>query len=112
MTHEEKYEWDAEKKELKKIEQKSTWSEEDERMFTLCASSVQTRYNDGLLSYNEYEQASFWLKSLKERHTWKPSAEQMHAIRDSIEFLGCTKKVREDLKSLYEDLKKLKGATE
>lgn len=27
------YEWDAEKKELKKIEQKPTWSEEDERIF-------------------------------------------------------------------------------
>ncbi len=26
------YEWDDEKKELKKIEQKSVWSEEDEKM--------------------------------------------------------------------------------
>ena len=47
--------------------QKPAWSEEDEQMFTLCASSVKTRYNDGLLTYNEYEQASLWLKSLKER---------------------------------------------
>lgn len=81
------YKWDSEKKELKRIdarenlkldgdlmiadcmivEQKSTWSEEDERMFTLCASSVKTRYNDGLLTNNEYEQVSLWLKSLKQR---------------------------------------------
>ena len=49
------------------VEQKNAWSKEDERMFTLCASSVKTRYNDGLLTYNEYEQASLWLKSLKDR---------------------------------------------
>ena len=84
------------------------WSEEDERMFTLCASSVKTRYNDGLLTYNEYEQASLWLKSIKERYTWKPSEEQIKALEDSIEFLGCTKKVREYLKSLYQDLKRLR----
>ena len=40
---------------------------------------------------------------------WKPSNDQIEAIDDAIKFLGCTKKVREDLKSLYEQLKKLKG---
>ncbi len=61
------YEWDEDKLELREIEQKPTWSEEDERMCTLCASSVKTRYIDGLLTYNEYEQVSLWLESLKER---------------------------------------------
>lgn len=50
-----------------------------------------------------------WLKSLKERYSWKPSNGQIKAIEESIEFLGCTKKVREDLKSLYEQLKKLRS---
>lgn len=53
----------------KQGEQKPTWSEEDEKMLTLCASSVRTRYNDGLLTDEEYEQASSWLKSLKDRIT-------------------------------------------
>jgi len=47
--------------------QKPIWSEEDERVFTLCALSVKTRYNDGLLTHHEYELASLWLETIKER---------------------------------------------
>lgn len=59
----------------KQGEQKPTWSEEDEQMFTLCALSVKTCYNDGLLTCNEYEQASLWLKSLKDRVQLQPKQE-------------------------------------
>ena len=47
-------------------------------------------------------------KSIRPKSQWKPSEEQIEAIKDAIEFLGCTKKVREDLKSLYEQMKKLR----
>ena len=62
------YEWDDEKKELKKIEQKSNWSEEDEahvkslckRLKGLCRREfVTTRF-----AINEDEE---WLKSIKKR---------------------------------------------
>lgn len=59
----------------------------------------------------EHKQLAEWLEELKELRSqlqWKPSNKQIEAIKDAIEFLGCTRKVREDLKSLYEQLKKLK----
>lgn len=51
-----------------------------------------------------------WLKSLKDRiqQQWKPSNEQMNGLKEAIEFLGCTKTRREQLQSLYEQLKKLR----
>lgn len=62
------YVWDVGKKELKKIEQKSIWSEEDENMFSNVDESLL------ILSRGKYkwvkEQINSernWLKSLKER---------------------------------------------
>jgi len=53
------YEWDSEKKELKKIEQKPTWSEEDENLFNKCLIDIQIVDSDDTLK--------IWLKSLKDR---------------------------------------------
>lgn len=53
------YEWDAEKKELKKIEQKS-WSEEDELMFISTIQGIEMTNGAAQLKID-------WLKSLKER---------------------------------------------
>ena len=100
----------------------SEWSEEDEKTFSrICGIIHHAAYEnydvdeDGE-ELGEYARIINWFKSLKERvgcevnctTMWKPSSEQMEAIKDAIEFLGCTKKVREELKSLYEQLKKLK----
>ena len=52
-------EWDVEKKELKKIEQKPTWSEEDENLFNKCIIDIQMVDSDDTLK--------IWLKSLKDR---------------------------------------------
>lgn len=161
------YEWDAEKKELKKIEQKSidktkpkfkvgdvirakggaakytirsvtnttyytdgwsydiesceeeyelveqnpTWSEEDEKMLKSVISSIRIsrsscEEDDDVrdLFDNEID----WLKSLKERYTWKPSNEQMKqlgwvAVQNKDNMIG------KELMPLYQDLKKLKG---
>jgi hypothetical protein len=55
------------------------------------------------------EQVDNWLKSLKERYTWKPSDVQMDAVKDALDYLGeNTKIVRKHLMSLYGQLKKLK----
>lgn len=91
--------------------QKPAWSKEDEiwvdracmlldelnHLSTLTLAKIPSNVND-IISH---------LKSIKERYTWKPSRGQIEAIEDAIEFLGCTKEVRDDLKSLYEQLKKL-----
>lgn len=55
------YEWDADKKELKKIEPKHTWSEEDEKILNEFIESL--RYCNG----NGYNKQIDWLKSLKDR---------------------------------------------
>ena len=58
------YEWDAEKKELKKIEQNHAWSEEDAMQLDAAINIVA---NSG------HTCTSDWLKSLKDRYTWKPN---------------------------------------
>ena len=69
------YEWNAEKKELKKIERKSTeWDEEDERYLSYAIHAVEDMLG------NNGKNTVTWLKSLKDRYTWKPSDEQIKAL--------------------------------
>ena len=100
------YTFDFERKELKKIKQKSAeWSEEDnwyvEDIISLLdfGGSIHTK-----------EQVQDWLKSLKGRvqphNQWKPSKEQMDALwfyAEQNNYAGAV------LTSLYNDLKKLNG---
>lgn len=58
------YEWNAEKKELRKMEQKPKWTEEDECYMGECISAVATK--DGW-SFEEKRKTKHWLKSLKQR---------------------------------------------
>ena len=93
------YEWDGEKKELKKIEQKPAWSEEDEKI----ALSVEQVMNcASLLNIvpEKIDKIRTWLKSLKDRYTWKPSDEQ-------LKQLGKYCPDNTALTSLYEHLKQL-----
>lgn len=84
------------------VEQKlAEWSEEDEKMLD---GIIEASTHHCYLNITDIN----WLKSLKERYTWKPNKEQMNGLKEAIEFLGCTKTRREPLQSLYEQLKKLK----
>lgn len=66
------YEWDFEKKELKKIEQESTcWSEEDERWFKELELMVLSFSNDDSYRKKFFE----WLKSLKDKAQSQPKQE-------------------------------------
>lgn len=58
------YEWDAEKKELKEIEQKTAWSEEDETMFGYALDMIE--WYSGK-NEDKSRLVSGWLKSIKER---------------------------------------------
>lgn len=65
--HQNCYEWDAEKKELKKIEQKPTWTEEDESVKQWIISDIEKLFSlnkkSDIISKIEID----WLKSLKKR---------------------------------------------
>ena len=99
------YEWDAEKKELSKIhvidegkaemdhcftkmmngeKVSSAWSEEDKNFMydTLNnLTELKDRYGDG---YGNVGKCIDWLKSLKNRYSWKPSDEQMDALNEKM----------------------------
>lgn len=62
------YEWDAKKKELKKIEKKPAWSEENERMYQETIDWFEKKcFPYALESENPARESINWLKSLKER---------------------------------------------
>jgi len=81
------YEWDAELKQLKKIEQKSVvWSEEDKEMLDGIIVDVkvlkeQDRTKDGKAAY---QKEIDWLKSLKDRV--RPQPKQEWSVKDLTRF--------------------------
>ena len=109
------YTFDFEKKELRKIEQKPVWSEKDERILNSIIDDVRPlgEYPDYPSDeereyfYEGYKKVD-WLKSLKDRYTWKPSDEQMAAL-SSINVTGGVSYAGQgqELINLYNDLKKL-----
>lgn len=93
------------KDELEK--QKPTWSEEDEERFQSCLNILQVQ-TKGFMRITETINTK-WLKSLKQRYTWKPSKEQMDAMQMAVLYFGHSwvSKEQKLLESLYKDLKKL-----
>jgi len=97
----------------KQDEQKPAWSEEDEIALSDAlwvikqARTIAKDENDmGNLWYAER-----WLKSLKERYTWKPSDEQMGTLEQWLkdnQYKGNAKYCYPIFESLYQDLKKLR----
>lgn len=83
----------------------SGWSKEDELNFS------QAIY---VCHQNGYTAVENWLKSLKEKYTWKPSVTQMKALQCFLEH-GCAasdkeaSKAEKELEILYRDLKRLIG---
>lgn len=83
-------------------EQKPAWSEEDERM--------KNQLVDFMLSGIDISKAPYgcvaWLKSLKDRYTWKPSEEQLKSLQEVID-VGHFTSYPNALETLYEQLKQL-----
>lgn len=94
------YEWDAEKKELKEIEP-AEWSEE------CCINQLIVFCENCMVQDSNAKKCASFLKSLKERYTWKPSEEQMNTLEYYMHTLICNEH-KEVLFGLYEDLKKLR----
>ncbi len=150
-TKEAGYEWDVEKKELKKIEQKPnfchhevdlsncseeyckayydgwnncnqqhaqleaeqkhTWSEEDEKM---CQNLLECLRNGWKKLPADVSKCESWLKSLKEKYSWKPTDEQIKALDYVINLMASSESPTENdyyynvFKDMRTHLKKLK----
>lgn len=93
-------------KELKKIEQKPVWSDEDEYQINTILHGLDLKREIYRKEGNKVEEDRYntqynWLKSLKERYTWKPSEHELEVLRLVAEKDGTC------LMGLYKQLKKL-----
>lgn len=79
------------------------WSEEDESM---CTKTIFA-----LAGFMGNEDKIDWLKSLKDRYTWKPTGEQMGIIAQSVAVLKVSghDELGDRLGDISEQLNKLKG---
>lgn len=101
--------WLKSLKDRVQLQPKQEWSEEDERMCQYVVDDlkfVKELVNDTnyAVSVGRVEEEINWLKSLKDRYTWKPSDEQMEALDDVIS----SRDIKYDvLSELWKNLKKL-----
>lgn len=70
----------------KQGEQKHGWSEEDEDAVDIAIRIIQNKGDDcaGIL---DSDKALNWLKSFKDRYTWKPSEEQIEMLENIRKIL-------------------------
>jgi hypothetical protein len=87
------------------------WSEEDEDMRYKAMAVLNRLCSEGkeyVWSIETLKKLFYWLKSLKDRYTWKPSNEQMAILWDAIGNLKHDNyKFVCVINELYNDLKKL-----
>ena len=99
----------ATEEERQKEQKPAEWSEEDEKMLCRCILHLEVATSGMPLAIRDsmVEEAN-WLKSLRNRYTWKPSEEQMEALCSKLPVVkGGGDKVQDILESLFNDLKKL-----
>ena len=82
--------------------QKPAWSEEDDTFFKAIIRDIE---NIKYISEDAKKDRINCLKSIKDRHTWKPSERQKEALRWCVVHLGGADK--QTLGELLEELNKL-----
>ena len=150
--HDAGYEWDVEKKELKKLEQKPAWNREDEQNLNAALGYIDDEYLRRWLKdaiYNRYENPSEWskededlfdllhtcvcrcisdpyweyskrvkvskeiipfidwLKSLRPYKQWKPTQEQLDALKWQLENINENSWQYKATEELYNQLNEL-----
>lgn len=93
-------------------EMEKNWSEEDEDTLAAIIAIIRKQYNGTNIEEKKYYNVLInWLKSLKDRYTWRPSNEQIdtleHFVR-SIGESGYASPYDNNTKLLYSLLKQLK----
>ena len=94
----------------KQCEQKP-WNEEDE----YCRHQLIAFCENCMAQDACSKRCAHWLKSLKDKYTWKPSEEQMNALNYVVNLIASSERPTENdlyynvFKDLREQLKKLRG---
>jgi hypothetical protein len=96
------YTFDFDKKELKKIEYKPTWNEEDEEKFRDVIRLIE----QGAPVQSMRDHYTNWLKSLRPQKQWKPSEEQIIALRWVLNNVPYCKH-KEEISGLLDQIKEL-----
>ena len=87
-----------------KVQPKQEWGEEDKQMIQDIINDIAIA-QEQVCCKSRCEDEINWLKSLKDRYTWKPSDEQMNALDDVIS----SREIKYDILSkLWQDLNKLR----
>ena len=108
------YTFDFDKKELKKIEGTTAWSEEDENLMKWSINNLTELKDRFGEEYGKVGDCINWLKSFRPQSTWKPSDEQMTALNYVVNIMASSERPTENdlyyniLKSLRQQLKKLR----
>jgi hypothetical protein len=91
-----------------RVQPKQEWSEEDEsRMENLC--HFLKEYGNQYYGALTLEGTINWLKSLRPQSHWKPSEDEMDALASALSLAkSCGEESAFDLRTLYEQLKKLR----
>lgn len=97
-----------------KVQPKQEWSEKDERIRQDIENLIHFALEDGSAvsptANTTKEGAISWIQSLRPQSTWKPSKEQMKELNIAKNsFFELSYRTKGVLKSLYQDLEKLKG---
>ena len=96
---------------VKLKEQKSAWSEEDERIIEDASKYLREYASQvqGVYSKRYVESIADRIESLRPQTTWKPSDRQMDAVRIAAEIGTANDSwAMGVLKSMYQDLRKLR----
>ena len=98
--------------------QKSVWGEEDEKTWKELIEEVKDQLDsvpspdcqdkEDEKALKQLTRWLVWLESLRPQKQWKPSYEQMGALRKASKNEYLTAEQYDILVSLYNDLKKLK----
>ena len=84
---------------------KQEWSEEDKKRVNRISDFIWKNRKGDTDEIYQQEQDVNWIKSLKDRYTWKPSEKQINALSDVLSI----KDIKYDvLSELLKCLKKLK----
>ena len=89
---------------IRKDEQKPDWSNKEKLILN---DIIETTERSNIFKENYQRELIDWLKSLKQRYTWKPSDEQMKQLGWIVEQ-NKDNMIGKELISLYQDLKKLR----
>ena len=105
------YEWDSEKKKLRKMEQNHTWSEEDTDMIDHIIRCLKRCGGDMVAPKQPYQKEIDWLKSIKPqpKQEWSEEDEWMlNKIIRNIEFPSGVTIYRKPIDEMISWLKSLK----